>query len=77
MAADPGRVSGVRPLDGDDAEAVLPEFTRIGVNDSTLAVRLQREGAASFDASWNDLLGCLAAKRATLCPSDHAMTRRS
>ena len=64
--ADHGRVQGVLPVDGGDAEAVLAEFTRAGVDDAALAARLQREGTASFDASWKDLLERLAAKCATL-----------
>jgi transaldolase len=36
------------------------------VDDAALAAQLQREGAASFDKSWKDLLDRLAAKRATL-----------
>jgi transaldolase len=64
--ADHGRVQEVLPPDGGDADAVLAEFTRVGVDDTALAVQLQREGAESFDTSWKDLLDCLAAQRATL-----------
>ncbi len=64
--ADHGRLSGVLTVDGGDAEDVLAEFTRVGVNDASVAAQLQREGAESFDASWKDLLACLAKKRASL-----------
>lgn len=64
--ADHGRVDGVLPLDGGDAEATIAEFARAGVDDAALADRLQREGAASFDKSWKDLLERLAEKRAKL-----------
>jgi transaldolase len=60
--AEHGRVRGVLPIDGGDAEEVLAEFTREGVNDETLAADLQREGTQSFDKSWNDLLACIASK---------------
>jgi transaldolase len=70
--ADHGRVQGVLPPDGGDAEAVLAEFKRTGVDDMALAGRLQREGTASFDRSWKDLLDRLAAKRARLAPRDRA-----
>src|SRR5215471_16668252 len=50
--ADHGQVKAVLPRDGGDAEEVLAEFRRAGVNDSTLADELQREGAESFDKSW-------------------------
>jgi transaldolase len=64
--ADHGHLHGQLQSDGGDADAVLAEFTRHGVDDAALATRLQREGAESFDASWKDLLDCLAAKRTTL-----------
>jgi transaldolase len=70
--ADHGRVQGVLPPDGGDAAAVLAEFTRAGVDATALAARLQREGTASFDKSWKDLLDRLAAKRAMLAPRDRA-----
>jgi len=70
--ADHGRVKGVLPMDGGDADAVLAEFRRAGVDDTALAARLQREGTASFDKSWKDLLDRLAAKRAMLAHRDRA-----
>jgi transaldolase len=75
--ADHGRVADVLPVDGGDAEDVLAEFTRAGVNDATVAAQLQREGAESFDASWKDLLSCLATKRTSLTQPDPATTRPS
>jgi transaldolase len=74
--ADHGQVNGVLSLDGDDADAVLAEFARAGVNETSLAAQLQREGAASFDASWKDLLGRLAAKQAALAQPHRAMAGR-
>ena len=64
--ADHGQVKGVMPVDGGDAEEVLAEFKRIGVDDAALADQLQREGTASFDKSWRDLLECIATKGAML-----------
>jgi transaldolase len=60
--AEHGRIRGVLPIDGGDAEDVLAEFTREGVNDETLAADLQSEGTQAFAKSWNDLLACIAAK---------------
>jgi len=74
--ADHGRVEGVLPLDGGDADAVLADFTRIGVDSTALAAQLQREGTASFDQSWKDLLDCLAAKRAMLAQRNRAAAGR-
>jgi transaldolase len=68
--AEHGRVKGVLSPDGGDAEAVLAEFTRVGVDDTALAARLQHEGTASFDKSWKDLLDRVAAKRAKLAQGD-------
>ena len=55
--ADHGELKGVLPVDGGDAEEVLAEFARLGVDDAALAAQLQREGAESFDKSWQDLHG--------------------
>lgn len=64
--ADHGQVKGVMPRDGGDAEKVLAEFVRAGINDTALAAELQREGAEAFDKSWNDLMECIASKRESL-----------
>ena len=62
--AEHGRIKGVLPIDGGDAEDVLAEFTREGINDETLAADLQSEGTQSFNKSWNHLLACIASKSA-------------
>ena len=54
------------PADGGDAEQVLAEFTRAGVDHAELAQQLQREGAEAFDKSWNDLMECLRSKTEAL-----------
>jgi transaldolase len=64
--ADHGKVRGTLPSDGGDAEGVLAEFARAGIDDTALVARLQREGAQAFTKSWNDLLQRIAAKSATL-----------
>jgi transaldolase len=68
--ADHGELKGVLPVDGGDAEDVLAEFARAGVDDAALAAELQREGAESFNKSWKDLLGRIAAKSAMLEKGD-------
>jgi len=70
--ADHGRAERVMPPDGGDAEALLAAFRRAGVDDQALAARLQREGAASFDKSWKDLLDRVATKRAMLAQTNTA-----
>jgi len=54
------------PLDGGDAEEVLAQFARLGIDDAALAEELQREGAEAFDKSWQDLLELIASKSAAL-----------
>ena len=68
--ADHGELKSALPIDGGDAEEVLAEFTRLGVDDAALAVQLQREGAESFDKSWRDLMRRIAAKSTLLEKGD-------
>jgi transaldolase len=56
------------PDDGGDADAVLAEFERAGIDVNVLAARLQREGAEAFATSWQKLLQGLAAKTQRLAP---------
>jgi len=64
--ADHGEVGAMMPQDGGDAEPVLAEFGKAGVNIDALAEQLQREGADAFVKSWNELLACLIDKSAAL-----------
>src|SRR5213595_871345 len=64
--ADHGEIGPMLPHDGDDAEEVLARFRQAGVDVDALAEQLQREGAAAFVKSWEDLLACVAEKSATL-----------
>ena len=69
--ADHGEVKAVLPEDGGDSETVIAQFVRAGVDIAALAERLQQEGAQSFTQSWQDLIGCIGAKRAAI-PASHA-----
>jgi transaldolase len=60
--ADHGHVTATMPADGGDAEDVLGRFATAGVDAVALAAQLQREGAQSFDDSWNKLMRGLASK---------------
>lgn len=64
--ADHGDVGTMLPHDGGDAEAVLDRFTRAGVDLDVLAADLQRQGAAAFVKSWDELLARIAEKSAQL-----------
>ncbi|MDQ2948321.1 MAG: transaldolase [Acidobacteriota bacterium] len=64
--ADHGMLGAVMPVNGGDAETVIAEFAKAGIDDKKLAMDLQREGADNFVASWKDLLACIASKTTTL-----------
>jgi transaldolase len=50
------------PADGGDAEEVLAEFSKVGINRPELAERLQRDGTEAFDESWRSLLTSIEGK---------------
>jgi transaldolase len=60
--ADHGDVGAILPADGGDAEAVLAEFAKAGIDATALAAQLQDEGAKAFSKSWNELMDALATK---------------
>ncbi len=60
--AEHGEVGDMLPHDGGDAEKVIAEFKRAGIDVDQLAATLQREGAEAFVKSWNELLACIAEK---------------
>jgi transaldolase len=64
--ADHGHAEAVMALDGGDAEAVIADFARQGVDAAALAVRLQQEGADAFAKSWKSLLDGIASKTTQL-----------
>ncbi len=64
--ADHGVVGAAMPTDGGDADAVLARIGAAGVNIDALATKLQRDGAAAFVKSWQELLKRLADKTDTL-----------
>ncbi|MEP7061535.1 MAG: transaldolase [Betaproteobacteria bacterium] len=64
--AEHGRVGSPMAVDGGDAEQVIATMRKAGIDDAGLASQLQREGAAAFSKSWNDLMGCIADKRRAL-----------
>ena len=60
--ADHGTVTAAMPPDGGDAEAVLGEFARQGIDAAALSVELQRQGAAAFAKSWAELMDRIASE---------------
>jgi transaldolase len=70
--ADHGKLGATLPADGGDAEVVLDEFKREGVDDEALAARLQREGVQAFAKSWSGLMARIREKSS---PSPSAAAR--
>jgi transaldolase len=60
--ADHGELNGVMAEDGGDAEAVLANFAKAGVDADALAADLQRDGAQAFVKSWQELMTRIADK---------------
>lgn len=60
--AEHGKVQHELPPDGGDAEALIAEFTRAGVDVVALAAKLQDEGTQLFAKSWNNLMDCIDSK---------------
>jgi transaldolase len=60
--AEHGKVGDLMPADGGDAEEVLAEFAKAGIDRPALAEQLQRDGAEAFDESWNSLLASIEGK---------------
>lgn len=48
--------------DGGDAESVLADFAKAGIDVVALAAQLQAEGAQSFTKSWTEMLAVIASK---------------
>ena len=69
--ADHGKLAGAMPVDGGDAEPVIAEFRRLGIDDAALAARLQHEGADAFAKSWASLLSGIRDKSAQLAATEH------
>jgi transaldolase len=64
--AEHGELGPELRADGGDSGKVLHEFREAGVDLDALAARLQKDGAAAFVTSWQNLLDVLAAKGSSL-----------
>ncbi len=63
---DHGEVGEPLPADGGDADALLKRFAAAGVDTDELAAQLQRDGAMSFVAAWNELIDRIRAQTASV-----------
>jgi transaldolase len=61
---DHGEVGDVMPSDGVEGTKMLAEFKKAGIDVAALAAKLQDDGAASFVASWKELMAGIEAKTA-------------
>ncbi|MEO6689994.1 MAG: transaldolase [Dokdonella sp.] len=61
-----GQINGAMDAGGADAETTLAQFASAGIDTDALAAQLQREGAASFVKSWQELLRRIAEKSSVL-----------
>jgi transaldolase len=59
-------LGSIMAADGGNCEQVLRRFAEVGIDIDAMAARLQEEGAASFDTSWNDLMSVIESKSADL-----------
>ncbi len=64
--ADHGQLNAAMDDAGADAEATLAQFAAAGIDVDALAAQLQREGAASFVKSWQELLRRIDEKSSAL-----------
>ena len=60
--AEHGEIGEMLKPDGGNSEKVLAGFAKAGIDVDRLAAQLQKEGAASFVKSWNDLMACIESK---------------
>ena len=64
--ADHGVPPTAIPRDGGDAEAVISDIARAGVDLAAVAAQLQTDGAKSFVTSWTELLAAIERKSKVL-----------
>jgi transaldolase len=63
---DHGELNGLLAPDGGDCERVLAAFRAAEIDVDDLARQLLSDGASAFVKSWNDLMTCIASKRAAV-----------
>ena len=61
---DHGEVGDPLPTNSENADATIARIRDAGIDVDALGAKLQTDGAASFVASWTDLLSCVESKTA-------------
>lgn len=69
--ADHGQLGDAMAVDGGDAEPTLQRIVDAGVDIDALGVQLQRDGAAAFVKSWQQLLQRITDKAGALASAKH------
>ena len=64
--ADHGTLDGILSAGGGDAEEVIFRLSRHGIDVDALAAQLQKDGAASFVKSWEEMMSVVASKAQSL-----------
>ena len=64
--ADHGQTGEPLSVDKSAAEKLISRIEGFSVNYLALADQLQREGAESFNKSWNNLIGSIATKKSSI-----------
>ena len=70
--AEHGCLRGEMASDGGDADVVLAQITKAGIDIDALAAKLQRDGAQAFVKSWQQLLQRIHDKAGSLDPASTA-----
>lgn len=64
--ADHGELNESSPLQSQDCDQMLADFSKAGINTDTLATQLQEDGATAFVKSWLSLMDCISSRAETL-----------
>jgi transaldolase len=64
--ADHGEIGTAMAANAGDSATVLAAFAKAGIDTDALAKKLQDDGAASFEKSWNDLMAVIKSKSAAM-----------
>jgi transaldolase len=60
--ADHGEIETSLSAESGNSDEVIADFEKAGVSYEELAEKLQKDGAAAFVKSWNDLLATIKSK---------------